>query len=153
MSLRKQLIGYLTVALDTRIPLLGATGRQLGSDFESGLDGVRRRNRVGFWLVVVVLIALMVLQATTGLFAAGSRGGIDANGFHAIFGVGVGGLVMMLLRLAREATRADFVLVAIQELRRVDERQFVSLVAELARKWYGIGPGPTPARTPAASPG
>ena len=45
----------------------------------------------------------------------------------------------MLVSLSREQTRAELIMVALGELRDIDERGFAKLVATLAQKWYGVG--------------
>lgn len=143
MNLKQQLTDYLEFVGDMEVPPLGEH-RGKRRDFGEGLAQVRRRSRVGFWTVAVVLVVVLGLQMTAGI-----HGILDPEGVRVAFGAGAGGLAVLLVRLFREQVRADFVLTAMHEVWRVDEARFIALVTELARKWYGIGKAAHDPKAPA----
>jgi hypothetical protein len=106
--------------------------------FAEQLEIVRRRNRVGFWICVgmVILLFVAVLLRTYQSFSQLPQ--VNIGTVTSIFGVSASGAVVMMIRLSRETTRADMLLVLLNELRDRDPDAFRQLLIQLCNKWYGL---------------
>jgi hypothetical protein len=122
------------------------SGNFTARDFELGgrpsfatkLEAARRRNRAGFWISVGVLLTLfgVVLFVSYRDFDQLLR--LGPTKVTSVFGVSAGGIVTLMLRLFRESSRAEYLLVVLGELRDVDPKEFVKVARALAKKWYGL---------------
>ena len=142
MSVKTQLLSYLR-QFEVTVPSLGGKGgrKSKSPSFEEALQVTRRRSQLFFWICVAVLIALFATTLTVGIVYFESLKA-DAGTLQAIFGATAGSTVILLIRFGREHTRADFLIVALGELRGIDEKGFARLVASLARRWYGLKDAP-----------
>jgi hypothetical protein len=109
-----------------------------GSGFATKLEAARRRNRVGFWISVVVLLVLFIVVLSVSYRDFDQLIRVGPTKVTGVFGISTGGIVTLMLHLFREASRADYLLVLLGELRDLDPKEFVKVARAIAKKWYGL---------------
>ena len=151
MNLKTCLVDYLA-SFEPAVPSLGAAATAARKPFHEVMERVSHWNRVAFWICLAALLILLTASIVLSLVFGLEIGELPAGGVQAALGVTSGGVVVMLLRFARDHTRSDVLLAAMVELRDIDEERFAALVFDLAVRWYGQDAVPTAKALPAPVP-